>query len=348
MSFGEIEYLLGVMIGESPQIKQLLQLIEKVARSDSTVLITGESGTGKELVARKIHQLSPRKDKAFVPINCGAIPKELLESELFGYEKGAFTGANRTKPGRFEIANGGTVFLDEIGDMSPDLQVKVLRVLQERCFERVGGIKEINIDIRVVAATNRDLEQAVKEGSFREDLYYRLNVIPIRVPPLRDRKEDIPLLCQHFIEHFSKRNGRSCLRLDNRALSALMAYNWPGNIRELENTMERLVVLTDGDVICPNDLPVRILEALPETLDDEEFNEGKKVDDQTHDAIDVRDLRIYLPEEGISLPQLVKDLEFSMIKQALERTGGVKSKASKLLGLKRTTLIEKMKKLGMV
>ncbi|OCC16191.1 transcriptional regulator, Fis family [Dissulfuribacter thermophilus] len=336
------------MIGKSPQIKQLLQLIEKVARSDSTVLITGESGTGKELVARKIHQLSPRKDKAFVPINCGAIPKELLESELFGYEKGAFTGANRTKPGRFEIANGGTVFLDEIGDMSPDLQVKVLRVLQERCFERVGGIKEINIDIRVVAATNRDLEQAVKEGSFREDLYYRLNVIPIRVPPLRDRKEDIPLLCQHFIEHFSKRNGRACLRLDNRALRALMAYNWPGNIRELENTMERLVVLTDGDIICPNDLPVRILEALPETLDDEEFNEGKEVDSQTHDATDVRGLKFYLPEEGISLPQLVKDLEISMIKQALERTGGVKSKASKLLGLKRTTLIEKMKKLGMV
>ena len=334
------------MIGKSPQIKKLLRLIQKVAASDSTVLITGESGTGKELVAREIHRLSPRCSAPFVPINCGAIPKELLESELFGYEKGAFTGANRSKPGRFEIAHKGTIFLDEIGDMDPDLQVKVLRVLQERSFERVGGIKEVHIDVRIIAATNRDLENAVREGNFRQDLYYRLNVIPVKVPPLRERQEDIPLLVEHFMARFAKRCSRNQLKIDREAMDALLAYNWPGNVRELENIIERLLVLTEGDTITLADLPERIIRFFAEARPDEQKRPaggGGKVEPAgtAHGLFT-------LPEEGVSLPELVERLERELIGQALSRTGGVKAKAARLLGLKRTTLIEKMKKLGMV
>lgn len=352
------------MIGKSPQIKKLWTLIEKVARSDSTVLITGESGTGKELVAREIHKRSPRNNGLFVPINCGAIPKELLESELFGYEKGAFTGAVRTKPGRFEVANGGTVFLDEIGDMGPELQVKVLRVIQERTFERVGGIKEICVDVRIVAATHRDLEQAVKQETFREDLFYRLNVIPIEVPPLRERKEDIPLLVDHFMNHFSRVCKRPPLKIEKTALDAMMAYDWPGNIRELENIIERLIVLTDGDSIGINDLPERIVGAGQReqpasshdaTQDPANPIELPKKSAETavfspvpgNEASD-SSTGFVLPEEGLSLPDLIKDLEIDLIGQALDRANGVKSKAAKLLGLKRTTLIEKMKKLGIL
>ncbi len=333
------------MIGESPQIKELVKIIDKVAASDSTVLITGESGTGKELVAKEIHRRSRRHSNAFVPINCGAIPKELLESELFGYEKGAFTGANRTKPGRFELANGGTVFLDEIGDMSPDLQVKVLRVLQERAFERVGGIKEIHVDVRIVAATNRDLERAVKEGRFREDLYYRLNVIPIRVPPLRERRGDIPLLIHHFNTLFAERAGMAPLEIDELAMEAFMAYSWPGNVRELENLVERLMVLTEGNRISLSDLPERIQKALGKVSrgDSNEKSGGERrtfsIDEVAH---------IPLPQEGISLPEVLREFEIGLIKQAILRTHGVKSKAAKLLGLKRTTLVEKMKKFGML
>ncbi len=347
------------MIGQSSKIKQVLKLIEKVARSDSTVLITGESGTGKELVARQIHNMSKRRDHAFVPINCGAIPKELLESELFGYEKGAFTGANRTKPGRFELANGGTVFLDEIGDMIPDLQVKVLRVLQERSFERVGGVKEVKVDIRVVAATHKDLEEAVRKGDFREDLYYRLNVIPIRVPALRERIEDIPLLVEHFLRHFLERMERPDLKMDDNAIKILMSYDWPGNIRELENTIERIVVLAEGDVIYPDDLPHRILNSVG-------FKREKETAvalEDKHDAsasgalpfsyselstdIDAEcPFSLQLLDNGRSLPDLIRDIETCLISQALKKVNGVKSKAADILGLKRTTLVEKMKKLG--
>ena len=334
-----------VMIGESPQILELLKIIDKVAASDSTVLITGESGTGKELVAKEIHRRSKRNAGAFVPINCGAIPKELLESELFGYEKGAFTGANRTKPGRFELANGGTVFLDEIGDMSPDLQVKVLRVLQERAFERVGGIKEIQVDVRIVAATHRDLEEAVKEGHFREDLYYRLNVIPIRVPPLRERRSDIPLLIQHFIKVFSQRAGTPTMEIEELAMEAFMAYSWPGNVRELENVVERLIVLAEGNTISLEDLPERIKGALGKASKGQEGREtGSAKGPISIDQI----AHLPLPENGVSLPEVIRKLEIGLINQALSRTNGVKSKAAQLLGLKRTTLVEKMRKFGML
>ncbi len=333
------------MIGESPQILELLKIIDKVAASDSTVLITGESGTGKELVAKEIHRRSKRNAGAFVPINCGAIPKELLESELFGYEKGAFTGANRAKPGRFELANGGTVFLDEIGDMSPDLQVKVLRVLQERAFERVGGIKEIQVDVRIVAATHRDLEEAVKEGRFREDLYYRLNVIPIRVPPLRERKSDIPLLIQHFNGLFSQRAGTPPMEIEELAMEAFMAYSWPGNVRELENVVERLIVLAEGSVISLEDLPDRIKGALGKAPKGQEGREtGAAIGPISIDQI----AHLPLPENGVSLPEVIRKLEIGLINQALSRTNGVKSKAAQLLGLKRTTLVEKMRKFGML
>ncbi len=317
------------IVGQSEQIKKVFELVNKVAHTDSTVLITGESGTGKELIAHAIHYASGRKSKPFVPINCAAIPEELLESELFGHEKGAFTHAIRTRIGRFELANKGTIFLDEIGEMSPSLQVKLLRVLQERCFERVGGVKTINIDIRVVAATNIDLEEAVHKGTFREDLYYRLNVIPIHLPPLRERKGDIPLLVNHFLKKFSR--GSQVNAIDDDALQMLEAYDWPGNVRELENIVERLVILANGPRITVADIPETILRKsghIPVTPSTEPA------------AI--------LPEEGLSLSAAVEQFEKALILQALDRTNGVKNRAAKLLKMNRTTLIEKMKKMKMM
>ncbi len=310
------------LIGHSESMRQILDLIEKVADSDSTVLIFGESGTGKELVARAIHYRSDRMDKPLVPINCAAIPADLLESELFGYEKGAFTGAHKTKVGRFELANGGTLFLDEVGEMSPQLQVKLLRVLQERSFERLGGIRSIQVDVRIIAATNRNLEASIEEGKFREDLYYRLSVIPIQIPPLRDRREDIPLLVEHFLENFNRQKSREVQGITPRAMEALVQYGWPGNVRELENLMERLVVLKRAGTIDLEDLPEKVRGAASQ----EELG------------------KILLPEGGIQLDAAVHRLEKELILQALKRSGGIKKEAARLLGMKRTTLIQKMKR----
>jgi len=311
------------LIGNSEGIQMVCSLIEKVAETDSTILILGESGTGKELVARTIHYNSPRKNKPLIPINCGAIPETLLESELFGHEKGAFTGASTTRIGRFELADGGTIFLDEIGDMSPTLQVKLLRVLQQREFERVGGVRTIKVDVRIIAATNIDLEHAVHEGKFREDLYYRLNVIPVVIPPLRERADDIPLLMDHFLSHFNKSKKRDIKGFSPAAMDILISYPWPGNIRELENLVERLIILKGNGTICPDDLPDKFIS---HTLN----NEGA--------------LHITLPETGVNLKDVVEEFENNLILQAMQKAQGVKNKAAQLLSLNRTTLVEKLKK----
>ena len=311
------------LIGSSEGIQKVCSLIEKVAETDSTILILGESGTGKELVARTIHYNSPRKNKPLIPINCGAIPETLLESELFGHEKGAFTGASTTRIGRFELADGGTIFLDEIGDMSPTLQVKLLRVLQQREFERVGGVRTIKVDVRIIAATNIDLEHAVHEGKFREDLYYRLNVIPVVIPPLRERADDIPLLMDHFLSHFNKTKKRDIKGFSPAAMDILISYPWPGNIRELENLVERLIILKGNGTICPDDLPDKFIS---HTLN----NEGA--------------LHITLPETGVNLKDVVEEFENNLILQAMQKAQGVKNKAAQLLSLNRTTLVEKLKK----
>ena len=314
------------IIGSNAAMQQLFSLLTKVADADTTVLIQGESGTGKELVARAIHTKGPRADKPFVPVNCGAIPGELLESELFGHEKGAFTHAVRTRIGRFEQANGGTVFLDEISEMSPMLQVKLLRVLQEREFERVGGNQTIHSDFRVLAATNRDLEAEVKKGSFREDLYYRLNVIPVKVPPLRERQSDIPLLVAHFMEKFANGRNSGARTISDEALGCLIRYHWPGNVRELENIIERMVILAASDEIVPEDLPEKVVRARSDA--------GGEVNE--------------IPPSGFYLNQAVADYEKKIIVQALNQTDWVKNQAAKLLNVNRTTLIEKMKRHGLV
>jgi DNA-binding NtrC family response regulator len=312
------------IIGQSAQVQTLYRTIHRVSKTDSTVLITGESGTGKELIANAIHYSSERRDKPFVPINCGAIPEELLESELFGHERGAFTGALKDRKGRFELAHQGTVFLDEIGEMSQKLQVKLLRFLQEKKFERVGGSRIIQVDVGIIAATNKDLEKAVTNGEFREDLFYRLNVIPIHVPPLREREGDIPLLIHHFLRRHCSEKEVPLKRIAKEALEGLENYKWPGNVRELENLIERLVILTEGDDIQLEDLPTRIRQALP-----------KRTCPQ---------VAFEITKEGIDLKKTLDDLEDRLILDALKRAGGVKNKAAQLLGLNRTTLIEKMKK----
>jgi DNA-binding NtrC family response regulator len=316
------KYRFENFIGDSKPIQKVFELIEKVADTDSTVLITGESGTGKELIAKAIHYNSNRRDNPMVVINCGAIPEELLESELFGHEKGAFTGAHKMRVGRFELANGGTIFLDEIGDMSPNLQVKLLRVLQEQKFERVGGTRTLEIDVRIIAATNKNLINAVTKGSFREDLFYRLNVIPVKVPPLRIRKSDIPLLVDFFLKKFNKQKRKRIEGLAPEALDTLTAYGWPGNVRELENLIERLVILANGDVIDMDDVPESI--------------KGKTA---RMESLDVK-----IPKDGIVFDHAVEEYEKKLILQALSETNWVKTKAAKLLNINRTTLIEKMKK----
>ncbi len=316
----------GNLVGESPEMKRVFKTIEKVSVSDSTVLVTGESGTGKELIARAIHMNSYRSDGPMVTINCGAIPRELLESELFGHEKGAFTGAHRTRLGRFEMAAGGTIFLDEIGDMSPDLQVKLLRILQEQNFERVGSTRSIQVDIRVIAATNKDLAASIDEGTFREDLFYRLNVIPIQVPPLRQRKSDISLLVNFFMNRMGGRRREDLRRMksfSDTALRGLMAHDWPGNVRELENLMERLSVLVEGDVIQPEDLPEHI--------------RGKGFADSSPLAGAL--------ESGMGFGELVDRYQKTLILDALQEANWVKAKAAERLKMNRTTLVEKIKKL---
>jgi len=316
------KYKFENIIGDHERMHKVFEIVEKVADTDSTILILGESGTGKELIAKAIHYNSYRRDRPFVPVNCAAIPSELLESELFGHEKGAFTNAIRTRVGRFELANGGTVFLDEIGDMNPLLQSKLLRVLQERQFERVGGVKTIKTDIRVIAATHQDLKMAVQQKKFREDLYYRLNVIPIRIPPMRERKSDIPLLAHHFLDYFNRSKKKRIRAISDEAMENLMGYDWPGNVRELENTIERVVILVDHDVITPQDLP-------------EKFHSLPQAEPQA---------LMEIPEEGISLDSAVNEFEKNLILQALVKTGWVKNKAARLLNLNRTTLIEKIKR----
>ena len=316
------KYRFENIIGDHERMQKVFEIVEKVADTDSTILILGESGTGKELVAKAIHYNSYRRDRPFVPVNCAAIPSELLESELFGHEKGAFTNAIRTRVGRFELANGGTVFLDEIGDMNPLLQSKLLRVLQERQFERVGGIKTIKTDIRVIAATHQDLKTAVQQKKFREDLYYRLNVIPVRIPPLREKKSDIPLLAHYFLDYFNRSKKKRIRAISDEAMESLMNYDWPGNVRELENTIERVVILVDHDIIAPQDLP-------------EKFHALPSPEPPT---------LLEIPEEGISLDSAVNEFERNLILQALIKTGWVKNKAARLLNLNRTTLIEKIKR----
>ncbi|GAB1410663.1 sigma-54 dependent transcriptional regulator [Desulfovibrionales bacterium] len=328
------------IIGNSPALQGVFRVLSKVAPSDSTVLVTGESGTGKELLVRALHRNSKRADKPFVPINCGAIPRELLESELFGHEKGAFTHAIRTKVGRFEMAQGGTVFLDEIGEMDLALQVKILRVLQEREFERVGGTKTIKADVRVIAATNRDLEQEVGKGTFREDLFYRLNVIPLVLPPLRERGEDILTLAQHFLHRFCAEHRSATLEPSTEVQTALRLYSWPGNVRELENFMERMSILCDGNAISLADLPDKILREtgveLPPPAPIAEAGGFR-----WPDLVD-------LHEHQLGLKEFLDYIEERLLTQALHEVDGIKNKAAELLGIKRTTLIEKLKKKNML
>jgi len=309
-------------VGTSKAIKKIYDLIEKVADTDGTVLITGASGTGKELIARAIHYNSNRSEKLLVVVSCGAIPEALLESELFGHEKGAFTGAYKRRIGRFEMANGGSIFLDEIGEMSPALQVKLLRVLQEQKFERVGGTKTIHVDLRIIAATNRNLTTAINNETFREDLYYRLNVIPIKVPSLRQRKSDIPLLIDFFLKKFQGKKGQRLTGLLPAAMNAMLAYNWPGNVRELENVIKRLTILCENEVASFDDLPEVIQE--------------KSRSAQSSDEV--------IMEQDIDFHDAVKDYEKKIILEALERSNWIKSKAAKLLNINRTTLVAKIKK----
>jgi len=313
------------IVGASPALRYALEMVEKVADTDSTVLITGESGTGKELFARALHYNSRRADRLLVTVNCGAIPEELLESELFGHVRGAFTNAVSHRQGRFALAHGGTIFLDEIGDMSPNLQVKLLRVLQERTFEPVGSSKSVSVDVRVVAATNQDLPVAIREKRFREDLYYRLNVIPIEVPPLRDRREDVPLLIRHFLDVMNAEKGRAVTGFEQKALERLLGHDWPGNVRELENLIERLVILRGEGEIRLDDLPPP-------------FGPGRTP---------LRAEPPRIPMAGIPFNDVVDRFETDLIRQALEQTHWNKQRAAQLLGLNRTTLLEKIKKKGL-
>lgn len=320
------KYQFEQIIGRSEGIQNVLSLVERVADSDSTVLVTGESGTGKELIARAVHYNSPRADQAFVAINCGAIPSELLESELFGHVKGAFTGAIANRIGRFEMADGGTIFLDEIGDLEPALQVKLLRVLQQRSFEPVGATKSIQVNVRVIAATNKNLEELVSQGRFREDLFYRLNVIPILIPALRERKADIPLLFSHFMELFNRNKGRKLTGISSETLECLCNYAWPGNIRELENLVERLAILKGQGQIEINDIPAKYRASSVSSMDPVQFD---------------------LPDEGLDFNTAVDQFENNLILRALEKTSWNRNQAALLLRLNRTTLVEKIKKKGL-
>ncbi|MFW6325022.1 MAG: sigma-54 interaction domain-containing protein, partial [Desulfovibrionales bacterium] len=315
---------------------EVFKVLAKVAPTDSTVLVSGESGTGKELLVRALHKNSPRADKPFVPVNCGAIPRELLESELFGHEKGAFTHAIRSRAGRFELANGGTVFLDEIGEMDLSLQVKILRVIQEREFERVGGSRTFHADVRIVAATNRNLEEEVAKGAFREDLFYRLNVIPIHLPPLRERGRDIETLAGHFLAVFCRKKNRSLLKISEKAMDMMLAYSWPGNVRELENFMERMSILCEGDHILPEDLPEKIWR-------DVENREKPLTLPSPEAGFSWPTLEV-LQERSLSLKEFMDMVEEKLLREALQQSGGVKNQAAEILGIKRTTLIEKLKK----
>jgi DNA-binding NtrC family response regulator len=321
----EERYRIDGLVGRSRVMRELFQLLETVAATSSTVLITGETGTGKELAARAIHHNSPRRTNRFVALNCSAIPETLLEAELFGHVRGAFTGAVGARQGRLEQAHKGTLFLDEVATMSPALQAKLLRVLQEREFERVGDSHTVKIDVRVIAATHSDLSKMVADGQFREDLYYRLNVIPVQLPPLRERREDIPLLVQHFLQKLSADAGRSPVTISQDALRRLMAYHWPGNIRQLENAIERALAFSQGR----------------SQIDVQDLTSDIQQQAAPGDSTD-----IWFPDDGLDFAQYIETVELALIRRSLERTRGNKRQAAKLLNLKRTTLIEKLKRLG--
>lgn len=354
----ELQHRFVGMVGASAQMQQVRFLIQQVARTDANVLVLGESGTGKEVVARNIHVLSHRAEGPFVPINCGAIPAELLESELFGHEKGAFTGAISTRKGRFELAQGGTIFLDEIGDMPLPMQVKLLRVLQERTYERVGGSQPIKADVRIIAATHRHLEQMIAEGRFREDLFYRLNVFPIETPALKERAEDLPLLLQE-LQHRLELQGQNSIKFTERAVESLKLHAWPGNVRELANLVERLTIMYPQQVIDVAELPhkYRHLDVetyvphYPEALLErdainEMFQSMADEDDNSDELFGAAagaDIQL-LPDDGLDLKQFLADLEISLISQALERHDFVVARAADILCLRRTTLVEKMRK----
>lgn len=335
--------LARVFVGNDGGVRQVRRLINQVADSEANVIILGESGTGKEVIARSLHYLSSRRENPFVPVNCGAIPGELLESELFGHEKGAFTGALTTRQGRFEMAEGGTLFLDEIGDMPLNMQVKLLRVLQERSFERVGSNRSIPANVRVIAATHRDLEQAILAGQFREDLYYRLNVFPIEVPPLRERRGDIPLLVNELVARLEREN-RGTVRLTQAALTSLSRYPWPGNVRELSNLIERLAIMHPGGVVDYGDLPAKF------QLDDSQGECDIPLPAvRERPIVEVAPVAagpVALPEEGLDLKEYLSDLERKLILQALDESDGVVAHAAQRLKMRRTTLVEKMRKYG--
>ncbi|MCX7793506.1 MAG: sigma-54 dependent transcriptional regulator [Thermodesulfovibrionales bacterium] len=316
-------YNFSSIIGESAEIKKVIEIAKKIAYSDATtILLHGESGTGKDLLAKVIHYQSKRADKPFLEINCTALPESLIESELFGYEKGAFTDAKSTKKGLFELADGGTVYLDEIGDMKLGTQTKLLKVLENKTFKRIGGVRDITVDVRIIAATNKNLEEAIKEGSFREDLYYRLNVIPVRLPPLRERDKDVLVLARYFIEHYNREFKKNVKGIHPVVEEKFLNYHWPGNVRELKNLIERIMILESGDIILPEYLPCEINPAYSKENKNSFF--------------------IRLPESGIDIEEVEKEL----IRQALERTGNNQTKAAKLLNLSRDALRYRMQKFG--
>ncbi len=320
------------LVGQSAAVEQVQKLIKKVAKTNASVMILGESGTGKELIARIVHQNSERYKGPFIPVNCAAIPMELFESELFGHEKGAFTGAHQARKGRFELAAGGTLFLDEIGDMPLTMQVKLLRVLQEKTFERVGGSLSLMADVRVIAATHKNLNASIQQGEFREDLYYRLNVFPITIPPLRERRDDVPILIRHFIEQYHHHTGQVVV-LSDEAMAFLCDYEWPGNVRELANMIERMSILFSGKLLELSDLSDQFFHTKP----------GSRRQDKNLTILSAKEL----PEMGFDLKDHLAKLECTYITQALSEYRGIVSQAAKRLGLRRTTLVEKMRKYGM-
>lgn len=336
-------HLFRSLVGTSARIQQVRDMMSQVADKDVSVLITGESGTGKEVVARNLHYNSPRRDKPFVPVNCGAIPAELLESELFGHEKGAFTGAISSRAGRFEMAEGGTLFLDEIGDMPLNMQVKILRVLQERCFERVGSNKTQSIDVRIIAATHRHLEQMIEDNTFREDLYYRLNVFPIELPSLKERADDIPLLLNELVARLEAEQ-RGTIRFNSAAILSLCRHEWSGNVRELANLVERMAIMFPDSVIGVQELPAKYRHV---DVEDEFADKSAPVESSNgHSYVSMNDSPL-LPEAGIDLREYITKLEISLIQQALNDCGGVVARAADKLCVRRTTLVEKMRKYDM-
>lgn len=337
--------LFRCLVGKSAAMQKVRHEIEQVAQSDANVLILGQSGTGKEVVARNIHYHSSRGNKPFVPVNCGAIPHDLLESELFGHEKGAFTGAITARLGRFSMAEGGTLFLDEIGEMTMAMQVKLLRVLEERVFERVGGTTSINADVRIIAATNRNLEDMVKQGKFREDLYFRLDVFPIRLPTLAERIEDLPLLVKELISRLEQTKNSS-VRFTPEAIVALSQYHWPGNVRELANQIERMAIKYPNGLVQAHNLPERIRAQISEhAVPGLEINDVSKVMNNVDKRCqDMNTLHLHIPAEGFDLKTYISNIEVNLIQDALDKSGGVIAHAAKSLGLRRTTLAEKMRK----